>query len=56
MKTIMVVFCMMAAFAADGVNGKECKGITFPDSIQIDGATLALNGLGLRQACDARCG
>ena len=50
MKTIMVVFCMMAAFAADGVNGKECKGITFPDSIQIDGATLALNGLGLRQA------
>lgn len=31
-------------------DAKECKGISFPDQMQADGATLTLNGLGLRQA------
>jgi hypothetical protein len=31
-------------------HGKECKGASFPDQVQSDGATLKLNGLGLRQA------
>jgi len=40
----------VAVLAAGGVNAKECKGVNFPDQIQVDGSTLALNGLGLRQA------
>lgn len=31
-------------------HGKECKGVSFPDQAQAEGATLTLNGLGLRQA------
>jgi hypothetical protein len=30
--------------------GKECKGVSFPEQVQSEGATLELNGLGLRQA------
>jgi hypothetical protein len=29
---------------------KDCQGVSFPDQLQVDGRTLALNGLGLRQA------
>ena len=36
---------------ATGVaTGKECKGVSFPDQLQVEGHALALNGLGLRQA------
>lgn len=31
-------------------HGKECKGISFPDQVQVEGATLTLNGLGIRKA------
>ena len=31
-------------------HGKECKDVNFPDQVQVAGSTLALNGLGLRQA------
>ena len=31
-------------------HGKECKGVNFPDQAQVEGASLMLNGLGLRQA------
>lgn len=51
------LLCLLASLAvtlsvgAAGVAyGKECKGVTFPDQVQADGATLKLNGLGLRQA------
>lgn len=30
--------------------GKECKGVSFPDQIQVSGTRLTLNGLGLREA------
>ena len=35
---------------ASAVQAKECKGINFPDQIQVEGTNLTLNGLGLRQA------
>jgi hypothetical protein len=41
---------LLAALAAAPARGKECKGVTFPDETQAGGATLVLNGLGLRQA------
>jgi len=42
---------MVAATLSGGVaHGKECKGVTFPDQVQVEGSNLGLNGLGLRQA------
>src|SRR4029434_5379113 len=29
---------------------KDCQGVNFPEQMQLDGSTLRLNGLGLRQA------
>jgi hypothetical protein len=52
--TMMRTWCLpIAAMVALGVgvaHGKECKGVSFPDHVQVDGTTLTLNGLGLRQA------
>ena len=31
-------------------HGKACNNVSFPDQVQVDGTTLSLNGLGLRQA------
>jgi hypothetical protein len=31
-------------------HGEECLNVSFPDQMSVDGHTLALNGLGLRQA------
>ena len=36
--------------AVDAAHGKECLNVNFPDQASVDGHTLALNGLGLRQA------
>ena|SRR5215831_8164745 len=35
-------------------HGKECLKVNFPDQTVVDGSTLALNGLGLRQATALR--
>jgi hypothetical protein len=32
------------------VAGKECHGVSFPEQTQVQGSSLTLNGLGLRQA------
>jgi hypothetical protein len=31
-------------------HGKDCQGVNFPEQAQVNGSTLRLNGLGLRQA------
>jgi hypothetical protein len=46
----MIVTAAALAAAAALSDAKEWKGIDFPDQIQVDGAALILNGLGLRQA------
>jgi hypothetical protein len=45
----MLVSVLMA-FGIGTAHGKECQGVTFPEQRHIDGSTLTLNGLGLRQA------
>jgi hypothetical protein len=40
----------MTVYGIGVAHGKECKGVNFPEQVQIDGGTLTLNGLGLRQA------
>lgn len=41
---------VIAVIWAGSATGKECKEINFPSQIQVDGSTLTLNGLGMRQA------
>ncbi len=41
---------LAGALCAGIAQGKECKGVNFPDQAQVDGTALTLNGLGLRQA------
>jgi hypothetical protein len=41
---------VVAALGAGGAQAKECKGVNFPDQTQVEGSSLTLNGLGLRQA------
>ncbi len=50
-RELLVVLVGVSAALVTGVaHGKECKDISFPEQSQIEGSTLALNGLGLRQA------
>ena len=50
MKRILVPAIVAAALTAAAAQGKECKGVNFPDQAQVEGSNLTLNGLGLRQA------
>jgi len=47
---LLVVVSMLTALGIGVAHGKECEGVTFPEQAQVDGSTLMLNGLGLRQA------
>jgi Chalcone isomerase-like len=51
--TVLRVLFRVFVVVALGIGvaeGKECKGVTFPDQAQVEGSDLILNGLGLRQA------
>jgi len=41
--------CTSGLLAAPAA-ARECAGVRFPDSVQVGGTTLSLNGLGLREA------
>jgi hypothetical protein len=47
---LFVVVSVLTVFGMEVAHGKDCQGVTFPEQVQIDGSTLTLNGLGLRQA------
>lgn len=38
------------ALSAAAAGAAECVGVSFPDTLDVDGAKLVLNGLGLREA------
>ena len=50
MRRNLLLLGAIAALGSGFAHGKECKGISFPDQVQVDGTALTLNGLGLRQA------
>jgi hypothetical protein len=50
MKRILLQAVVVAALCTGAAHGKECKGVNFPDQVQVDVSNLMLNGLGLRQA------
>ncbi|MBS0388174.1 MAG: chalcone isomerase family protein [Proteobacteria bacterium] len=41
---------MALALGMGAAHARECNGIPFPDRVQVGGAELALNGLGIRKA------
>lgn len=49
-RMFLLAMSLVAGLGVEPVHGKECKGVSFPDQLQLDGRKLALNGLGLRQA------
>ena len=50
-RTLLLVLIGVSSLCGIGVaNAKECLKVSFPDQATVEGSTLALNGLGLRQA------
>jgi hypothetical protein len=47
---LFMLISVMTVCSVGVAHGKECQGINFPEQVQLDGGTLTLNGLGLRQA------
>jgi hypothetical protein len=47
---MLVPLLVASALVAGAAQGKECKGVNFPEQMQVDGSSLSLNGLGMRQA------
>ena len=47
---LLVLVSVITACGVGVAHGKECQGVNFPEQMQVDGSTLTLNGLGLRQA------
>jgi hypothetical protein len=47
---LFVLVSVLTMFGIGVAHSKECQGVNFPEQVQIDGSTLTLNGLGLRQA------
>lgn len=47
---LSMLVSVITAFSVGVAHGKECKDVSFPEQAQVEGSTLVLNGLGLRQA------
>jgi len=47
---LLVLVSVITMFGIGVAHGKDCQGVNFPEQMQLDGSTLKLNGLGLRQA------
>jgi len=41
---------LILAMGTGGAHAKECRGVNFPEHVQVDGVELTLNGLGIRKA------
>lgn len=50
LKKMLLPLAIAAALSAGTAGAKECSGVSFPDQAQVEGSSLALNGLGLRLA------
>ena len=47
---VLALFGLAMGTAIGTAQAKECKGITFPEHLQVGGSDLTLNGLGMRKA------
>lgn len=48
--TIIALCASVLTCTAGPALARECKGVSFPEHVQVDGTELTLNGLGLRKA------
>ena len=47
---LLLTISVISLCGVGAAHAKECLNVSFPDQMSVDGSTLALNGLGLRQA------
>lgn len=47
---LLTMVGVLLACPVGDARAKDCAGINFPDQVEVQGSTLKLNGLGLRQA------
>ena len=50
MRTASAITGLLLSLMMEAAQGKACKGINFPDQIEVGGADLTLNGLGVQKA------
>lgn len=50
MQRMLASMTLLATLAAGAAHAKECRGVEFPERVQVEGRDLALNGLGVRKA------
>jgi hypothetical protein len=50
MKRILFIAGLLLACAMGAAQAKECKGVDFPEHVDVHGTELTLNGLGIRKA------
>jgi Chalcone isomerase-like len=50
MKRIVLLSCCLFVAMWGIASARECKGVAFPEHLQVNGNDLALNGLGMRKA------
>jgi Chalcone isomerase-like len=46
----LLAIWVASALGAGAAHGRECKGLSFPEQMQVEGSNLTLNGLGMRKA------
>jgi hypothetical protein len=49
-RTLSVINGLMLTLTMAVAQGKECKGVNFPEHMEVGGSALTLNGLGLQKA------
>lgn len=49
-KLTFLLAILSVSLGVGAAHGRECAGISFPEELRSEGATLKLNGLGLREA------
>jgi Chalcone isomerase-like len=49
-RTASAINGLLLALTISVAQGKECKGVNFPDHVEVGGSNLTLNGLGLQRA------
>jgi hypothetical protein len=49
-RTASAINGLLLTLTMAAAHGKECKGVNFPDHVEVAGRDLALNGLGLQKA------
>lgn len=50
LKHLVIAVVLLVAFLPGVARAVEVAGVRFPDRIRLDGAPLALNGVGVRRA------